>query len=619
MVMNLLKPLLLAALLAFCFCFRTEADDAELLYRMDEITVDGGKLIKRSTVRIQINNKAGEEFATVQLPYSKINKLGQIEARLLTGNGAVIRKLNSSEINRKSAVSDQAFFDDRMLAEFSLKHSRYPYVVEYSYECRESEFMYLDYWMPVLASTVPTRKAELYLTVPTGFPLRFIANQVGEPLVAENEKTTTYHWTARFEAYRENEIFAPPAPELLPWVRIMPQQFHFDLDGSAESWTSYGNWEFSLLQGLSDLPDHEKLRIGQLLNGVSDTLEMVKLLYHDLQDRCRYVNVSIETGGMKPYPASYVAANRYGDCKALTNYLKSVFEFAGIRCHYVNIFAGEPIRSLDRDFPSQQFNHVILMVPTATDSLWLDCTSKGPFAYVGSFIQNREVFVIREGESHFARTPALALADVAELRKVEVGFPAESGTAVQFNCWYRGPKFERFRSLEESFGEADKARIIRNYFLEDGFELTDYSIEKQHRDSAFVAVSYKTNTARLFQHLGNETVVKNLPFALPRLQKPLSRPFPVQLDTPVFCTDTLLYELGEQLQVSGRAADEQYETRFGSYQMTLELEGKQLRVVKQLVLNSGKYPLDEYVEFYNFIERVKNSESKPLLILTKPE
>ena len=429
-------------------------------------------------------------------------------------------------------------------------------------------------------------------------------------------KTINYRWKSSFEAYQENEIFAPPVQTLLPWVKIMPLNFQFDLAGSAEDWKSYGDWEYELLEEADDLPDQEKTRISVLLAGVTDTLEMVKTLYHDLQDRTRYVNVSIETGGMKPYPASYVTANRYGDCKALTNYFKTVLESAGIRCSYVNVFADEPIRPVDREFPSQQFNHVILMVPLEKDSLWLDCTSKGPFGYVGTFIQNRDAFVIYDGDSRFMRTPALNAADVAELRSVRISYPNPAISTVHVDCLFRGTQFERLRSLDESFNTDDRTRIFRNYFVEDGFEMHDYSIEREDRDSACVALKYEATTNRFYQNYGPETVVKNLPFLLPRLQNPGQRKFPVQLDYPDFERDTLVYEIPPHLNVGGRTENVELKTTYGRYSFKMEVNDRELRVIKELEIFPGSYALEEYPGFYEFIDQVKDYEAKPLLILT---
>ncbi len=67
-------------------------------------------------------------------------------------------------------------------------------------------------------------------------------------------------------------------------------------------------------------------------------------------------------GGYKPIAAEKVFSVNYGDCKALSNYMKAMLEVAGIKSNLVVIGNGMP--SLNRNFASvNQANHMILCVP----------------------------------------------------------------------------------------------------------------------------------------------------------------------------------------------------------------------------------------------------------------
>ena len=133
-----------------------------------------------------------------------------------------------------------------------------------------------------------------------------------------------------------------------------------------------------------------------------------------MQDNTRYVNVTLGIGGMKPYPAEYVSNNKYGDCKALTNYMKALLQCAGIESYYSTIYAGGTAPGSDPlKCPGQQFNHVILAVPLENDTLWLENTSNtNPFAYPGTFTQNRQALLVDGSKSRLVRTPSLNETDV---------------------------------------------------------------------------------------------------------------------------------------------------------------------------------------------------------------
>ena len=158
--------------------------------------------------------------------------------------------------------------------------------------------------------------------------------------------------------------------------------------------------------------------LAQMLVIVTNKQEQIKILYHYLQDETRYVNISIKTGGLKPFPAAFVTEKKYGDCKALTNYMKAMLSHIGITSYYSKIFAADAVKNIDKSFPSQQFNHVILCVPFEKDTIWLDCTSKGPFNYLGTFTQNRDAYIIKKNSSFFAKTPVLKFKDVLDVISV---------------------------------------------------------------------------------------------------------------------------------------------------------------------------------------------------------
>src|SRR5690606_13605749 len=138
--------------------------------------------------------------------------------------------------------------------------------------------------------------------------------------------------------------YAPSPLEYLPAVMVVPKHFEYIKNGSFKDWVSFGNWQFDIMQGLNELPDKEKNKIQSILKDIDQDKEKIKALYHYLQDETRYINITIETGGLKPYPANYVAKNKYGDCKALTNYFKSILDYINIPSYYSIVYAGSPIR-----------------------------------------------------------------------------------------------------------------------------------------------------------------------------------------------------------------------------------------------------------------------------------
>ena len=78
--------------------------------------------------------------------------------------------------------------------------------------------------------------------------------------------------------------------------------------------------------------------------------------------------------------ASDVDKLGYGDCKALTNYTKTLLDAVDVESYYTVVYGGKRIRNIDKEFSATEGNHVILCLPNEEDYIWLECTSqKTPF------------------------------------------------------------------------------------------------------------------------------------------------------------------------------------------------------------------------------------------------
>jgi len=338
-----------------------------------------------------------------------------------------------------------------------------------------------------------------------------------------------------------------------------------------------------------------------------------------LQDATRYINISIEKGGMKPYPASYVAINKYGDCKALSNYFKSVLSYIGIPSFYTNIHAGDRIKKTDLNFPSMQFNHVILCVPLPNDTIWLDCTSDGPFNYLGTFTQNRQAFLIDSDNSHFAQTPFMTKEDVLDSRTIHVNSGTAGDLIANFHTVSRGESFESLSGLTRSASDSKTSQIIRKYLIESGFEMIDFKLIPSNRDSAFITLDYTAKADKLFKHYGNELLIPLIPFTIPAIKDPKNRKYPVQLDYPIYKKDTIEYQLPTGYQLSSLPKNQTINSKYGKYYIGFLKNKDNIEVVKSFVLNAGEYPLTEYNDFYRFVKQVYDIENSTYIVTKKQD
>lgn len=596
-----------------------DVPDAVLLNQKTNLVIKNNKLTIFRSYELMINNRKGEEYAEVSIPFSKMNKVSNIQAYIKDKDGIIIKKLKSGDIKERNSFNDASFYEDEFVKEFTLIHNVYPYTICYSYQLQKDAFFYLDDWSPAIKTDVPTLDATLTLDVPRDYHVSYYSQLIDKPKIDTIDDHIITSWKSSYSDQIESEIYSPDRSCYIPNVEIVPENFKYDQVGSLASWKTYGNWLSRLLDGLSDLPEEEKLRINSLIDGVQTTKEKIRILYHYLQDATRYINISIETGGMKPYPASYVAINKYGDCKGLSNYFKSILSYIGVPSYYTNVKAGDKIIIINKDFISQQFNHAILCVPLLNDSLWLDCTSDGPFNYLGTFSQNRTAFLIDKEDSHFTRTPTLSKEDVLESRTVHINSETGNNIIADFHTLSKGTSFEELSDLTRSVSDNKKNRIIRDYFIQSGLELLDYSLIHAQRDSAYITLNYTAKADKLYKKYGNELLISLIPFAVPPFKEPKYRKYPVQLDYPINKIDTIDYQIPVEYQLLTLPKNQSFSTPYGSYKICFLKKNNYIEVLKSFTINAGEYPLSQYTDFFKFIKTVYDIENYTYIVTKKQE
>jgi len=596
----------------------SQNSNAELIVSKTDICVKDGKLVKDFLFEIKINNRGGETYTKISLPYSKLCRIGKIEAIIKDSRGLVVKKISKNDIFERSYISDYSFYEDDFVKEFSLKHNSYPYSIIYSYQYIQDQFLSIIDWSPILDSNIPTKEAVLTLLVPVNYPILLHSQYIDKPNVDTTGTCIKYTWRAKSSVVDAKQTLSPPFRQVIPSLSIVPENFRYETEGSFKSWAQFGDWHCELLKGKDELPEKEKKRVVTLLSGVEDDKEKIRILYHYLQDETRYVNISIETGGFKPYPASYVANNKYGDCKALTNYFRSLLKVAGINSFYTLINAGSPKRMVNKEFPSQQFNHAILYIPQEDSSdIWLDCTSKGPFDYPGTFIQDRDALIIDANNSHFIRTPPLKPENVAEIRSIIIPNSTSQHTNLIIHSEYGGELFEEVSYIQKYYNEPDQQRALKNLINIDGAEIKKINISNSHRDSQNIMVESEVSVVNPYVQYGNEIFISNFPFSLPDFEKISDREMPLQIDYPIHKVDTLEYEIPIGYKIRKHSPEINIAGEYGYYSQVILQHGTSIRIIKKMLVNAGEYPLEKYEDFTDFIKKVETIEKEMHIILTR--
>ena len=592
---------------------------ATLINYHTEISLKKGKLKKKVTKLLQINHTNADDYTDTGIYFSKGDDLKIHTVRIEDIDGNVLRELKKKEIKTQSSVMQGALYTDDFVKYFQPKWHQYPYRIYYEFTHTVEDFLFLTHWSPITRSDVPTIAASLSVNLPSDYPINmnfpddeisFSEKEIG------NEKT--YTWEAINILPPKLDNYGPPLRSISPSVLVIPEQFKYGLEGSQKTWNDYGQWQYRMNEGLRDLPSSEKQKIDELIAGLTDQRAIVNTLYNYLQENHRYILVSIETGGLKPYPASYVCEKRYGDCKALTNFMQAMLDYVKIPSFYVKVYAGDNPVSIKTEIPSQQFNHVILGVPMQGDTLWLENTSNSnPPDYLGTFTQNRKGLLVDSKNSRLINLPALQAEKPTEHSIYNFSLDATGTGDLSIETTASNQDFESLNYYRKNTTGTKIKKKINRYYPLKNTTLVDYEFTQP--DPLKPEVLLKTNwtAKRQYQKIGNRIVFSALPFTKFELEKPKDRTQPLVFNYPEFESFEVNYQI-ENLEGFNVEIPESVEVEmpFGNLSVSATVVDGLIKIKQIRTVKAGKFSLEVYPEIYQFIRQTEQIFKKFQIVCT---
>ncbi len=385
--------------------------DAGMVKRSDIMEIDIESPRKARIHRkyvYTILNSTGDRYADIGTFYDKFNDLADVTAILYDANGKVIKKIRKNDMEDWSMAGSGILMTDSRIRFYHFSWRSYPYSVSFEEEKQLNGLFNLPDWRPQPSPDIAVESSSLVIRVPAGYPLRYKQyHYPGQPEMAEQKGGTTYTWEMHDRPASNPEPFAPAWFRMETSVRLAPGEFEeAGYKGRLYSWADLGKFIGGLYRGRDELPAEARANVHQLTDGLKDDKEKIAVLYRYLQQNTHYVGIELGIGGWQPFDATYVYHKRYGDCKALANYMVALLKEAGIRAWNVLIQAGQAAPAIDTGFACNQFNHAIAVAIAGSDSIWLECTSQLlPPGYLGSFTADRDALLLNDDGGRIVHTP----------------------------------------------------------------------------------------------------------------------------------------------------------------------------------------------------------------------
>lgn len=563
-----------------------------------------------------ILSEQGASLATFVCSCSKNDKLTGFKGMVSDATGRVIRKLKESELQKTEYSPYLAIDDYRMFLDYT--PPVYPITISYEWTI-ESRDNLIEFprFCPQTDYDISVKKASYRLKAPKSMNVRYALQHIDKEVTVSDLSSTTQLLTLEVSDMPiiKQETYSRPFRERMPMAWFAPTDFvYYGTRGSLGSWADYGRWEYSLIQGQDVLPDAVRRELHQLTDTMKTDREKVEALYKRLEKTTRYVAILLGIGGQKPAPAASVSKSGYGDCKGLSNYMRAMLKEVGIASNYTTISTDN--RRFMPDFASVgQMNHVILQVPLANDTLWLECTNPQlPLGYVHDDIAGHDAIEVSEQGGRLVRLPVYADSTNLMRTSITIDMNAEGAADMTVCQQTFNQQYEDHIPLLK-MDEKDRQKVFLRMVHVPQAEVNMLKVS-QVPSAAQMTLDAKVRSNKYATQTGQRLFVPVCPihqgYTVP--QSSDGRQEDIWMNHGYLDEDDITLTIPEGYVIEARPKDVSMEYPFATFSSTLQVVGNTIHVKNRLLKRSGTFDKSLFPQLAEFFSTVSNAYSQKIVL-----
>ena len=550
--------------------------------------------------------------------YDEFSDIYDYSLKAYDAEGNEVYEADGSDFEDLKAFTYNLFDKIRIIKlDYSL--SRLPYTIEIEFSQSDEHTLYIVPWMPIQDFGISLQHAKFSLKTPNDYDCRILENNIpGKSHVDTTDTEIKRTWTLQNIKAIEKQFFMPEKQDIFPNIMISANEFEYDgYKGSLKTWKDIGEWRVNLLKNRDELPAETKQKLITLTKNATTVEEKTRILYNYLQENTRYVSVQLGIGGFQPFKANVVDEKKYGDCKALSNYMISMLKAVGVKSHYVAIKNDRETTDINPSFPSHQFNHIIVCVPDAKDTLWLECTSQSkPFGYIGFGNHNRHCLLVTPGKSALVKTPDYSREHNVKTRKGYAELHSNRVLTYKGTTTYKGLHYELMSRLFRLSPEDQKNELYESLRLND-FKINQYDLSHKKEMSPSAKLNLNIEVNNYASGIGNRlfiplNILSKSGFVPAKTEV---RKYPIFIRNNRSEIDTTFFKLPTDFKVEHLPKPVSITTEFGEYRNQMTIEEDQMIYIRELHFKKGTYPAQTYGKLRDFFVDIKTADhSKAVLI-----
>jgi hypothetical protein len=595
--------------------------NADAVLRKDFTTIQINKIddIKYQFYTVTtVLNKDGDSDALIYIPYEKGNSISDIKVNIYDESGKKIKSYSKSDFGDFANNNQGTFYSDNRVMALSYTPTQYPYTVEFSYAMGDENTVFLPDFVPFSSTNVSLEEAQMKIINKSGIELKtkIYPSKYNYTSVAESDNGAEKTYIYKNVPAIDDAFLLPQPVKILPKVSFALTKFNLEgKQGSMTNWGDFGSWYYnSILQPVSVSTPAIKAEVASL-NLQGTTEEKIKKLYQYMQAKTRYIFVALGIGGWQPMLPDEVQKKGYGDCKGLTNYMKTLLDEAGIPSYYSVINSGNSPVSFDKDFPKMGGNHVILMVPTEKGNIWLENTSQQvAFNHLSYSTTDRNVLSIRKNGIELIDTPTYPAEQNKEKQILKIKLNEDNSILGEGNFSYTGSQYDNSMALI-NMSPKERNEAMKSFLDVLHFEKVEMKNFLNDKDNAITKYDLDFKANNYSKNAGSSMIFRAVPIYSDNVYKTEeNRELPFELRQSFEDEYEINFTIPKNYKVEELPENVTINSEFGTYKLSFAKNGKEVKVNRAIRINKGLYPKEKYNDYINFRKKTINIDNSKILI-----
>lgn len=403
-----MKKLISVIIFWFCFCsiISAQTDDGDIIIS-DKTDIYLYEL--NSQRAINVREKSFAEYTCIEkIEPVTIAKFFDHESKI---EKVKIKGIKGSFPRYEMYQRKGVFYSDTKVCYFELPFSRKNEVAQVSFE-KVYENIHSFYTIP-LAEPQFIKKKTVKLIVPDWLTVDLTELNFGNNIQKSIEKntkdnTTIYTYNIEDQDKMIDEPGMPGYTYIYPYVLVVPKRSVINNKETAyfESFDHLYKWYRDINLLLDNNEDIIREKAKEITQENESEEEKIKALLSWVQNNIRYLAFEYGIEGFKPDEAHEVLRKKYGDCKGMSNLLKSLLKAEGFDARLA--WVGTKEVAFDLSVPLPLADHMICILQWKGKKYYLDPTVR--FMTLGEYpqwIQGKTVLIENGPDYIMEQIPSL--------------------------------------------------------------------------------------------------------------------------------------------------------------------------------------------------------------------